>query len=180
MCGLSNQQIQKRLLAESKLKFSKALDIAVAMETATRDATKIHSEYREEKPLGHEKLTLNRPSKRSDSGPSSPVVCYRCGANIHVATECRFKKEVCHKCGKRGHIQRACRAQQTKGPGRPSPRSRYQKSTHAIEKEQDEYGDFLSNLEVQNIYKSSSDVIWVDMKVENQPLSIEQDTRFAI
>ena len=123
MCGLSNQKIQKRLLAESKLKFSKALDIAVAMETATRDAAKIHSEFREEKPLGHDKLTLNRPSKRSDSGPSSPVVCYRCGANIHVATECRFKKEVCHKCGKRGHIQRACRAQQTKGPGRPSPRS---------------------------------------------------------
>jgi hypothetical protein len=41
---LSNQQIQKRLLAESKLKFSKAVDIAVAMETATRDATEIHSE----------------------------------------------------------------------------------------------------------------------------------------
>ena len=119
MCGLSNQKIQKRLLAESKLKFSKALDIAVAMETATRDATKIHSEFREEKPPGHDKLTLNRPSKRSDSGPSSPVVCYRCGANIHVATECRFKKEVCHKCGKRGHIQRACRA--SKGPVDPRP-----------------------------------------------------------
>jgi hypothetical protein len=110
VCGLSNQQIQKRLLAESKLKFSKAVDIAVAMETATRDATEIHSEFREEKPLGLYKLTLNRPS---NSGPLS-----------HVANECRFKKEVCHKCGKRGHIQRACRAQQTQGPGRPSPRSR--------------------------------------------------------
>ena len=42
VCGLNNQQIQKRLLAESKLKFSKAVDIAVAMETATRDATEIH------------------------------------------------------------------------------------------------------------------------------------------
>ena len=133
VCGLSNQQIQKRLLAESKLKFSKAVDIAVAMETATRDATEIHSECREEKPLGLDKLTLNRLSNRSDSGPPSPVVCYRCGANTHVATECRFRKEVCHKCGKRGHIQRACRAQQTQGSGRPSPRSRYQKSTHAIE-----------------------------------------------
>jgi hypothetical protein len=59
-------------------------------------------------------------------------VCYRCGANTHVATECRFRKEVCHKCGKRGHIQRACRAQQTQGPGRPSPRSRYQKSLHKL------------------------------------------------
>jgi hypothetical protein len=85
-------------------------------------------------------------------------------------------KEFCHKCGKRGHIQRACRAQQTQGPGRPSPRSRYQKSTHAIEKEPDEYGDCLNNLEVHNVNKSSSDVIWVD----NQPLSMELDTGSAV
>jgi hypothetical protein len=61
VCGLSNQQIQKRLLAESKLKFSKAVAITVAMETATRYATEIHSEFREEKPLGLDKLTRNRP-----------------------------------------------------------------------------------------------------------------------
>ena len=104
--GLNNQQIQKRLLAESKLKFSKAVDIAVAMETATRDATEVHSELREGKPLGLDKLTLSRPSNRPDNSPPSLVVCYQCGANTHVATECSFKKEVCHKCGKRGHIQR--------------------------------------------------------------------------
>ncbi len=179
VCGLSNEQIQKRLLAESKLKFSKAVDIAVAMETATRDATEIHSELRQEKPLGLDKLTLNRPSNRMDNIPP-PSVCYRCGANAHVASECRFKKEVCHKCGKRGHIQRVCRAPQTHGPGRPSPRSRYQKSTHAIEKEPLEYGDFLNNLEVHNVNKSSNDVIWVDVKVENQPLSMELDTGSAV
>ena len=123
------------------------------METATRDAAEIHSEGRAEKPLGLDKLTLNRPSNRSDSGPPSPVVCYRCGANTHVATECSFRKEVCHKCGKRGHIQRACRAQQTQGPGRPLPRSRHQKSTHAIENEPDEYGHLLNNLEVHNVNK---------------------------
>jgi hypothetical protein len=60
-------------------------------------------------------------------------------------------------------IQRAFRAQQTQGPGRPSPRSRYQKSTHAIENEPDEYRHLLNNLEVHNVNKSSSDVIWVDV-----------------
>ena len=104
VCGLNNQQIQKRLLAESNLKFSKAVDIAVAMETATRDVTEIYSELREGKPLGLDKLTLSRPPNRPDNSPPSSVVCYRCGANTHVATECRFKKDVCHKCGKRGHI----------------------------------------------------------------------------
>ena len=178
VCGLNNQQIQKRLLAEPKLKFSKAVDIAVAMETATRDATEIYSELREGKPLGLDKLTLSRPSNRPDNSPPSSVVCYRCGANTHVATECRFKKEVCHKCGKRGHIQRVCRTQQ--GPSQASPRSRCQKSTHAIEKESDEYEDLLNNLEVHNVNKSSNDVIWVNVNVENQPLSMELDTGSAV
>ena len=66
------------------------------------------------------------------------------------------------------------------GPGRPSPRSRYQKATHAIENEPDEYGHLLNNLEVHNVNKPSSDVIWVDVKVENQPLSMELDTGSAV
>ena len=180
VCGLNNQQIHKRLLAESKLRFSKAVDIAVAMETATRDATEIHNDLREEKHLGLDKLTLNIPSNRADNISPSPVLCYRCGANTHVATECRFKKEVCHKCGKRGHIQRVCRAQQPQGAGRPLPKSRYQKTAHAIEKEADEYGDFLNNLDVHDVNKPSNDVISVDVKVENQPLSMELDTGSAV
>ena len=38
----------------------------------------------------------------------------------------------------------------------------------------------LNNLEVHNVNKSSSDVIWVDVKVENQPLSMELDTGSAV
>jgi hypothetical protein len=90
-----------------------------------------------------------------------------------LSVDLRKKPVTSVETGKKGHIQRVCqgsRAQQTQGPGRPSPRSRYQKLTHAIEKEPDEYGDFLNNLEVHNVNKSSNYVIWVDMKVENQPL----------
>ena len=44
VCGLRNMQIQKRLLSEAKLKYSKAVEIAVAMETAIRDASELQSE----------------------------------------------------------------------------------------------------------------------------------------
>ena len=44
VCGLWNMQIQKRLLSEAKLKYSKAVEIAVAMETAIRDASELQSE----------------------------------------------------------------------------------------------------------------------------------------
>ena len=37
-------QIQKRLLSEAKLKYSKAVEIAIAMETAIRDASELQSE----------------------------------------------------------------------------------------------------------------------------------------
>ena len=36
--------IQKRLLSEAKLKYSKAVEIAVAMETAIHDASELQSE----------------------------------------------------------------------------------------------------------------------------------------
>ena len=39
VCGLRNMQIQKRLLSEARLKYSKAVEIAVVMKTAIRDAS---------------------------------------------------------------------------------------------------------------------------------------------
>ena len=39
VCGLRNMQIQKRLPSEARLKYSKAVEIAVVMETASRDAS---------------------------------------------------------------------------------------------------------------------------------------------
>ena len=57
MCGISSQQIQKRLLVEVKLKFTKAAEIAVAMETATQDTTDISDKRREEKQVNE--LTMN-------------------------------------------------------------------------------------------------------------------------
>ena len=37
VCGINDVQIQKRLLAEDKLTFKKALDISLALEAATKD-----------------------------------------------------------------------------------------------------------------------------------------------
>ena len=38
----------------------------------------------------------------------------------------------------------------------------------------------MNNLEVHNVNKSSNDVIWVNVNVENQPLSMELDTGSAV
>ena len=68
VCGLRNMQIQKRLLSEAKLKYSKAVEIAVAMETAIHDASELQSELNPN-PVPHvDKLTEhNKPT------PAKPV-----------------------------------------------------------------------------------------------------------
>ena len=64
-CGLRNVQILKRLLSEAKLKYSKALEIAVVMETAIHDASKLQSEFHPEQ---------SRVDKISDNSQTTPVL----------------------------------------------------------------------------------------------------------
>ena len=42
VCGINNDRIQRRLLAEKNLTFIKALDIATAMELAEKSAADLH------------------------------------------------------------------------------------------------------------------------------------------
>ena len=69
VCGLRNMQIQKRLLLEAKLKYSKAVEIAVAMETAIRDASELQSGLNPnpvphvDKLTEHNKPTPAKPAK---------------------------------------------------------------------------------------------------------------------
>ena len=58
MCGINDQRIQHRLLAEAKLTFTKAFELAQAMEAADSNAkdlekaSDIHAVWTENKPAG--------------------------------------------------------------------------------------------------------------------------------
>ena len=84
--GLRNMQIQKRLLSEAKLKYSKAVEIAVAMETAIHDASELESELNPN-PVPHvDKLTEH--NKPIPAKPATTPTCYRCGGNTHTKHNC--------------------------------------------------------------------------------------------
>jgi len=79
VCGLRNVQIQKRLLSEAKLKYSKALEIvAIAMETAVHRALELQSEFHPEQ-SGDDKIPDN--SQTTPVLPPLPnptaSACYR-------------------------------------------------------------------------------------------------------
>ena len=110
--GINDGRVQHLLLAESKLTFEKALEIAQAMELADRDAKDLQASSNSPHDQVHK--ILHRPQQKSKpsrniKGQDTRSNCCRCGGK-HPPTICKFKSEKCHACGKLGHIAKLCRA----------------------------------------------------------------------
>ena len=101
VCGINDQQTQKKLLAEKVLSFDKAMEIAVAIESATQGTRDISSGMPNDAPLHH---VSDRPP------PVINMRCFRCGRSNHKPTDCYFKDAPCRKCKKKGHIERMCQS----------------------------------------------------------------------
>ena len=103
VCGVNNEQLQRRLLSESQLTFKKALEIAQTFETAARDAKDLQDAPRFTAPVHN----VTRTPSQSE--------CYRCGGH-HNPLGCRHRESSCHNCGKKGHLARKCRNSQQLRP----------------------------------------------------------------
>ncbi|KAL9967300.1 hypothetical protein ACROYT_G025499 [Oculina patagonica] len=172
-------QIQRRLLSEAKLKYSKALEIAVAMETAVRDASELHSELHAEPPVDKISDNSKPPPPLPPPNPTTKV-CYRCGGDSHASHNCRFKDQTCYHCGKVGHISRVCNSRRQGKPKQP-PKTPQNTQVHTVQySESDEFEDVLGSMKIHNVSKPSSNAIWVDLKVEGKPLKMELDTGSAV
>ena len=101
VCGLYNESIQKRLLVETSLTFEKALKLAVAMETATKDSLELRGKAKTIPPVNN----IREVPKQHK--------CYRYGKEGHEPQECYFKDQYCRNCGKKGHIKRVRRQSRT-------------------------------------------------------------------
>ena len=99
--GLHNARIQHRLLAEKALTFSKAQEIAQAMELADKDVQSLQSTQHVPVHLLNDtpQRATNRNARHTHNGPrnSQAIPCYRFGEK-HSASKCRFKTEQCHVC----------------------------------------------------------------------------------
>ena len=102
VCGVNEDRIQRRFLAESALDLKRALDISLGMETAAKDAHDLKGDTTN----GRHPMNKLHGGMNSDAFPNN---CFRCGGK-HEADKCRFKTEECHKCRKIGHISRVCRS----------------------------------------------------------------------
>lgn len=72
VCGINDDRIQRRLLAESELTFEKALKIAQALETANKDVKDLQAQR-------SETSVSMRVHKMSVKQDSQGRACYSCG-----------------------------------------------------------------------------------------------------
>ena len=90
VCGINDDNIQKRLLAEAKFTYAKALELAQGLETAARNVKEIS--YKETaSPYtptrnGQQEVYKVTPERKAE------LSCYRCGKAGHDASKCRFKR----------------------------------------------------------------------------------------
>ena len=79
-CGVKEPKIQRRLLAEPNLSFDKAFELALASESADKNAK-----------------DLQRMSSSTVNEVQHKKNCYHC-EDKHGAADCKLETAECHKC----------------------------------------------------------------------------------
>ena len=171
VCGVNEDNIQRRLLSEKVLTFDKAMEIAVSMETAKKNGDELQAMP----PTVHKVCSLS---------------CYRCGKN-HLPDECNLKGAKCFSCGKIGHIQKACRSVLPKKRNFPHRSRSDHRSVvrkprktlpnhkpQPIRRLTEEGGttDFL----VKQLHSDNNNPIELTMDIANKPLKMELDTGASV
>ena len=99
LCGITNAAVQKRLLTESELTFTKIVTIAQVWNLLKKAVGNFNQSGT---PLKTFKFSHPTNSKKSsykqeddDKDKSSKANCYHCGGK-HNQSTCHFKSEMCH------------------------------------------------------------------------------------
>ena len=114
VCGINNDQMQKRLLLKPKLTLEKAMKIAHSVESAVQNVRQLQSvQPVQEAREGVHKVGSLHTRERS------AITCYWCGKTGHQSARCRHKGAKCHSCGKVGHPQAVCRSKPSQDSEQP-------------------------------------------------------------
>ncbi|GBO23854.1 Transposon Ty3-G Gag-Pol polyprotein [Araneus ventricosus] len=145
VCGIKDEALQRRLLAESTLTFNEAFLRAVAAESAAEQAKHIHSQKfntgNSTNLIRQHSNNNKRTFQKSSSSQSKPgnaqsadVICYGCGGH-HDRSSCKFRDVTCRFCKKKGHVERACRAKRKNDSMPRTGHMHKNSSTHAVKSE---------------------------------------------
>ena len=173
VCGINNNSIQRWLFAETKLTLPKALEIALGMETAAKNANTFSQGI---KSGGIRQLQTGDVHKLHVPIKSMGTTnnCYRCGRNGHSSATCRFREAKCHSCGKTGHLKKVCRKKTQKQSTEPQGNRSVKCIVEGSEETFKEY----------SLYNTSTGQkpkpMMIPVKIEDITLSMELDTGASV
>ncbi|KFD59948.1 hypothetical protein M514_27867, partial [Trichuris suis] len=178
VCGLRDNAIQRRLLAETSLTFDEAFKRALAGEAAANQAKEVQAQnsfagtISSSHHVQHGKKNSSSFRRHGQSNGQKKT-CAGCGGQ-HKREDCKFKDSECHFCHKRGHIAKVCRSQ---GSSQQKPQQmpvRKGSSAHQLEELEEVYMES----HIHNILPStdSPKKIRVTVYIEGQPLTMEVDS----
>ncbi|XP_071506319.1 uncharacterized protein [Diadema antillarum] len=101
VCGVRDDRIQRRLLAEKSLNLGKAVELATSIEMAANNVRDLQTAQAPREEV-HQMASSPQPKQ------ARARTCFRCGKGGHTSDKCRFKDSNCHHCQKRGHISSVC------------------------------------------------------------------------
>ncbi|XP_056012602.1 uncharacterized protein K02A2.6-like [Ostrea edulis] len=173
VCGLNNEQIQRQLLSKTTLTLQKAIDIAVAMETASKDTQELRDKQVSVNKLSHQH---NYQQKTDTPQPSK---CIRCNGKNHASADCYFKDAVCRKCNNKGHIKRACL---TKGKHKfkTAKQKKYVRNVDKTESDDSDSSCGIEKLSMNSVIKADDCPILLNVRVNGKDIQMELDTGSAV
>lgn len=178
VCGLASEQIQRRLLTETELTYERAKAIALAAETATKDAVELRKPMPTAAAENVNKLKACRSHPHTTgatSKPSAALLCTRCGRNNHEQSSCYFKNKFCLLCSKKGHTKKMCKTKGVKSDKKGKVNLMNDPSESTSDEEYSTTMNFVGSTNYV-VNKVMVKPIVVNMLVNDVPIDMELDS----
>ena len=146
VCGLKSSHIQRRLLSESDLTYTKVVEVAIGMEAAKRNAQQLKGVelpiQRMSQEPGAGKITRDpnsTPKSRSQvTGQKQGTPCRHCNQVGHNGAVYKFKGATCYYCHKLGHLAHACLKKKAMQSGTSRTQSKSSQLHRVVEPKNDD------------------------------------------
>ncbi|KAK3087333.1 hypothetical protein FSP39_004790 [Pinctada imbricata] len=174
VCGVRNDSVKRRLLRESDLTLTKAIDICRASETSDNQMKSLSEAKPEMVDAVRKKGGLKNKDKKTPKFSQTPKprysTCSSCGRKHDQTLEsnCPAHGQKCHKCGYHNHFAAMCKA---------SSKNR-RKKVYGVDpdylpgSDSDEYAVGTIN----TLTVASIDTWTIEISLENKPVKLKLDT----